>query len=280
MHATKVNRAGYQISAEELCQIHDIQMELIMELDRICKKCAIRYNIVGGTMLGAARGGGYIPWDDDADIGFLRSEYEKFRQACRTELDRSRFYFQDYRNTRGYRWGYGKLRRKNTKFVRLGQESMPYEQGIFIDIMPFDNIPDNTIVRKIHYFECFLYRKAFWARIGKNQAGGLERLAYSLLDRIPEKSLYQSYSRFIGRWMRKKTRQVRILTFPTPKGKYGYDIRWYQELSEIEFEGRRLPCANDYDGYLRYKYGDYMKLPPVEKRKVHPISELKLLDNE
>lgn len=280
MHATKVNRTGYQVSPEELSQIQAIQMEIIMELDRICKKCGIKYTIVGGTMLGAARSGGYIPWDDDADIGFLRNEYERFRKACKLELDKSRFYFQDYRNTKGYRWGYGKLRRNNTKFVRLGQEDMPYEQGIFIDIMPFDYIPDNAVVRKIHYFECFIYRKAFWAKIGKSQARGVEKLAYVLLDKIPEKNLYKSYNRFISRWRKKKTRQVRILTFPTPKGKAGYDIRWYEELGEIEFEGQRLPCARDYDGYLRYKYGDYRKLPPVEKRKVHPISELKLLDNE
>ncbi|SHO48775.1 LicD family protein [Anaerocolumna xylanovorans] len=278
MQDIKANRMGYKISEDELRQIQVIQLELIIELDRICKKCGIKYNIVGGTMLGAARCGGYIPWDDDADIGFLRQEYEKFRKACKSELDKSRFYFQDYRNTKGYRWGYGKLRRKDTKFVRLYQEDMPYEQGIFIDIMPFDSIPDNILIRKIHFFECFLYRKAFWARIGKNQSVGLERLAYLILDKIPEKRLYKSYNRFISHWTGKEAKEVRILTFPTPRGKYGYDIRWYTELSEIEFEGLMLPCAVDYDGYLKYKYGNYMELPPIEKRKTHPVSELKLLD--
>ena len=72
-------RDGYQISDNELKQIQDIQIELISEVDRICKKYSIKYNMVGGTMLGAIRHKGHIPWDDDADIGFLRKEYERFR---------------------------------------------------------------------------------------------------------------------------------------------------------------------------------------------------------
>ena len=101
-----VVRNGYQLTEEELKKIQMTQIELICEVDRICKKCGIRYNMVGGTMLGAIRHKGYIPWDDDADIGFLREEYEKFRQACKRELDKSRFYFQDCRDVKGYRWGY------------------------------------------------------------------------------------------------------------------------------------------------------------------------------
>ena len=76
----------YCISEEELRQIQMIQQDLIGEVVRICKKRGIHFNMVGGTMLGAVRHGGYIPWDDDADIGFLRTEYEKFREACITWL--------------------------------------------------------------------------------------------------------------------------------------------------------------------------------------------------
>ena len=89
----------------------------------------------------------------ELDNQTLREEYEKFREACKTELDISRFYFQNYRNTKGYRWGYGKLRRKNTLFLRVHQEHMPYKQGISIDIFPIDSVPDNYMLRSIKNFE-------------------------------------------------------------------------------------------------------------------------------
>ncbi len=272
-------REGYQISESELKQIQAIQIELIEEVDRICKKCGICYNMVGGTMLGAIRHKGHIPWDDDADIGFLRNEYEKFRRACRTELDTDRFYIQDFRDTPGYRWGYGKLRRKDTEFIRLNQESMPYEQGIFIDLMPFDPVPNNSIERRIHFVKCFIYRKVFWSEIGKNtEKNKVYRVLYKIVNKIPEKTVKKSYRKFINKNRKRKTKLVRILTFPTPKKCFGYERRWYRELDKYEFGRLMLPGAKDYDGYLTVKYGNYMALPPESKRKVHPISKLKLLD--
>lgn len=273
----QVIREGYNLTDEELRRVQEIQQDLIAEVKRICNKCGIHYNMVGGTMLGAIRHKGYIPWDDDADIGFLRAEYEKFRKACKTELNHEKYYMQDLRDTEGYRWGYGKLRRKNTEFVRLGQEFMPYEQGISIDLMPFDNVPDNLLARRIHFFRCFLYRKLFWSEVGSRVEKKLRvKIIYKIIRLIPMKMIIKSYQRFIDRGQRKRTELVRILTFPTPKGIYGYERRWYLQLAQYPFESMRLPGAKDYDGYLRIKYGNYMEMPPIEKRKVHPVSRLKL----
>lgn len=275
-----VNRRGYQPTQEELRKIQLTQLDLIQEVQRICEKCNIHYNMVGGTMLGAIRHHGYIPWDDDADIGFLRKEYEKFRKACKTELNAEKYYFQDCRDTEGYRWGYGKLRRKDTEFIRLNQEFMPYGQGIAIDLMPFDNVPDSETARKIHAFICFLYRKALWSAVGrKTEKNIFIKGLYKLLYLIPEKRLIESYQRWINRCGKLgRTNQVRILTFPTPKGIYGYDRKWYTDLRLYEFENSRFPGARDFDGYLKVKYRNYMDVPPVEKRKVHPISKLTLTE--
>ena len=268
----------YYLSKEELRTLQMIEVEMIMEIDRICKKCGIQYCISAGTQLGAVRHGGFIPWDDDADIAFLRPEYEKFREACETELDKERFYFQDYRNTLGYRWGYGKLRRKGTEFVRLNQEHMPYEQGVFVDIMPYDNVPDNYMKRKIHNFICFVYRKCFWAPLGKMQATGMEKLVYIILDKVSDEKLYASYGKFIERCNRKETKHIRIFAFPVPGKEHGYLKRCFTDLVETKYENITVMGMRDYDTYLSYKYGNYMQLPPEDKRKVHPVSRLKLIE--
>ena len=266
-----------ELDNQTLRQVQMVQLEMLKEVDRICKKCNIHYNIIAGTLLGAIRNGGYISWDDDADVAMLRGEYEKFRRACKTELDKSRFYFQDHRNTKGYRWGYGKLRRKDTLFLREFQEHMPYEQGIFIDIFPLDGVPDNYILRSIKSFECFCVRKVLWSRVGKiADKSFLKRLWFSLLDKIPEKQVFKYYHGMIRRAARKKTRMVRILTFPTPNDEWGYYRNWYENSTDILFEGVTFQGIRDYDSYLSFKFGNYMELPPVEKRKVHPVSKLEI----
>ena len=269
----------YQLTPEELREVQLVELELLCEVDRVCRKCGINYRIVAGTMLGAVRHNGFIPWDDDADVGFLREEYEQFRKACETELDTSRFYFQDHRNTPGYRWGYGKLRRKGTEFMRHGQEHMPYEQGIFIDIFPYDYVPDNYIMRCFHCFRCFLFRKTFWSEVGRLTAKGLEKLAYIVMSKRTAAVLYRSYDKFIAKSNRRESRWIRILTFPTPTKDFGYRRKWADEISDFVFEGVELCGVGEYDEYLTFKYGDYMSLPPESERKTHPVSRLKLLDN-
>lgn len=268
-----------ELDAIMLRKLQLVELELLKEIDRICGKYGIRYNIIAGTMLGAVRHKGFIPWDDDADVAMLRPEYERFRSACETELDSRKFYFQDQRNTPGYRWGYGKLRMRNTLFLREFQEDMPYEQGIFLDIFPMDNIPDNYIQRTLHNIQCFCIRKIFWSQVGKRaDRSRVKRIVYGLLSMIPEKTIKNYYWNFIKNGNRKETENVRMLMFPSPSKDFGYPRKWYQELALYEFEGMMLPGAADYDSYLCRCYGDYMALPPEEKRKVHPVSAIKILD--
>lgn len=269
-----------QLDQKTLRKLQLAELELLKEIDRICVKYDIKYNIIAGTMLGAIRHKGFIPWDDDADVAMLRPEYERFREACATELDADKFYFQDQRNTSGYRWGYGKLRLKNSLFLREHQENMPYEQGIFLDVFPMDNIPDNYFLRAIHNFHCFCIRKIFWSQIGKRaDKNFLKRIIYTLLSKIPEKTIKDYYSHFVKRSNKKETLNVRMLMFPSPTKDFGYPRKWYQDRSLYLFEDAQFPGATDYDAYLKHCYGDYMKLPPVEKRKVHPVSDIRIPDN-
>lgn len=264
-----------EIDNKTLRKIQMVQLELLQEVDRICKKCDIRYNIIAGTLLGAIRHNGYIPWDDDADVALLRDEYEKFRVACETELDTTRFYFQDHRNTLGYRWGYGKLRRKDTLFLREFQEHMPYEQGIFIDVFPLDAVPDNYILRSVKNFECFCIRKVLWSEVGRiADKSAVKRAWFHLLAKIPEKWVFDYYNRVIRNAHKQDSKWVRILMFPTPNKEWGYLRKWYEDSTDIVFEGVTFQGIQAYDEYLSFKFGNYMELPPEDKRKVHPVSDL------
>ena len=265
------------LTDEQLRKLQLAELELLKEVDRICKKCDIHYNIIAGTLLGAVRHGGFIPWDDDADVALLRPEYEKFRKACKTELDKTRFEFQDHRNTKGYRWGYGKLRMKNTLFLREHQEHMPYFQGVFIDVFPLDYVPNNYILRSVHNFECFVYRKFLWSEVGRiADKSVFKRFIFTLMSKVPEQTLKNNFNKFIKWSDRRKTEWVRILTFPTPNKEYGYLRKWYEKSADIEFENVAFPGISDYNEYLAFKFGNYMELPPVEQRKVHPVSRFKV----
>lgn len=269
-----MNATKQYMSQKDLRKMQSIQLEMLLEVHRICKKHNIKYSIIAGTFLGAVRHGGYIPWDDDADIAMLRDEYERFCKVCESELDSSKFYLQTHVNTSGYRWGYGKIRRKGTAFVRSGQEHMPYPTGVFIDIFPLDHVPENYILRWIHNGACTVVRKMLWAPVGKKTDKKASiRCIYRLVDLIPERVIFGIYDVLKMISNRKESKLVRILTFPTPNnGVYGYYKKWYTELEEIEFEGYKFPGPKDYDGYLTFKFKNYQQLPHVEERKVHQAS--------
>lgn len=264
---------------KQLRQLQLIELEMLLEVDRICKKNQINYTITGGTLLGAVRHKGFIPWDDDADVALLRDEYERFKIACKTDLDTSKFYFQDAWETDGYRWSYGKIRRKNTLYMRENQDHMPYEQGISIDVFPIDNIPENYALRLIDTFHCFCIRKFFWSEVGRiDEKNPVKRTAYKLMSHVPREKILHHYERLIQKRNRENSSKVRVVLMPLSLKKgFGHLKRWYAESAEYDFEGHKLYGVKDYDAFLKYVYGDYMALPPVEKRKVHPASNVILL---
>lgn len=254
-----------------------VLLDILKEVRRICEKENIRYTIIAGTILGAVRHGGFIPWDDDADVAMLRPEYERFRDACDRELDKSEFYFQYHTVTPGYRWGYGKLRRTGTEFLRDGQEHMPYEQGIFVDIFPLDSVPEKKWRRRIHNLHCALIRKTMWSEVGRlTDKNAFTRLLYGTLAKIPFKFVARHYENFRDRHNKNPSKWVRILTFPTPNDENGYLRKWYENTAEYIFENENFTGIKDFDEYCTFKFGDWCELPPEEQRKTHPVSKLRL----
>lgn len=265
------------LSNVELRGVQMVLLELLCEARRICELAGIRYTIIAGTMLGAVRHGGFIPWDDDADIALFRDDYEAFLTACGKHLDTSRFYFQDHTNTKGYRWGYGKLRRKDTRYVVCGTEDLPYDQGIWIDIFPLDSVPNSRPGRMACNLHCFFIRKLLYAEAGKHREHSrVKRALYALLSAVPVEAVLAHYTKYVHRRNRKRTGWVRILMFPTPNREYGYLRKWYENRSDIVFEGELFAGIHDYDEYLTFKFGRYLELPPQDQRKQHRVCALKL----
>ena len=269
------------LSSNDLKKLQRIELEMLIEVDRICRKHDIRYSLDGGTLLGAVRHHGFIPWDDDIDVVMLRPEYEKFRAACEVELDKTRFFLQDYRSDPYYIFGYEKLRRENTAFVRIGQEQLKQHGGIFIDIFVYDHVPNNRLLRSLHLFACFCIRKVLYSEIGKISAPtSWLRGWYTLINRIPRNFVFKFRNAIANVCNRKKTKLCRHYTHHYRKEcRYGLPRICFDDYIELDFEEYRFKAFKNYDYYLSELYGNYMELPPAENRASHlEVSDIKFVE--
>lgn len=153
-----MNKQLVVLTTSDLENMHKIQLNMLIEFDKICRRNNIKYILDAGTLLGAVRHKGFIPWDDDIDVRMLRDDYEKFCVVANKELPETMF-FQNYKNDKGYPWMYSKIRMKGTKAVRIGQDRLNMEEGIYMDIFPCDGVPDDNKKKKKHNRLAKIYRK-------------------------------------------------------------------------------------------------------------------------
>ena len=261
-----MNKLEY--TSEIIEKMQFIEYDMLCELDRICKKNNISYQLDGGTFLGAVRHKGFIPWDDDIDVRMLRSEYERFCEVCKRDLDESKYFLQNHDTDPGFLWAYARILRVGTSFYRENQEMLTMKRGIFIDIFPFDCLP-NKIAKKFFYnIRCFWARKILYSRVGAvHERNIIKRVGYKIVRTVSVEYAYKMIGKLAHENSENDSERVRVIGCAWAQEKSGYPIEYLKESAEYEFNGKSFPSSRDYNGMLTLMYGsDYMTLPPEEKR--------------
>lgn len=252
-----------RLSQDELKKLQGELLEILLEFDRICRKLNLAYYLAYGTLLGAIRHQGFIPWDDDVDVWMLRKDYKMFCRLCTNEMDNSKFFFQNAQNDAYYYWTYGKMRLKNTIYIRTGQEHMKQKNGICIDVIPIDNLNKNVFLGNMSKKICIRCRKLLWAHAGKKMAATAgERAKYWLQAKIP-KCLLLSIFHFFS-CLEKDDQSAELAI-------YCLEYRTFRRTDFEEriyhpFENYPLPVPEGYENILKQIYNNYMEYPPLEKR--------------
>ncbi len=257
-----------QLNEQQLKQTHEIQVELLDQVDRICRKHDIKYMICGGTLIGAVRHKGFIPWDDDVDVRMERKEYERFCKVCQQELDGDKFFFQTHKTDKNYPWYFGKLRYNYSRYVRVGQDHLNMNDGIFLDIFPTDGIPNNSVARTFVLIKCKLLKKMLYSIVGSvHEKNPIKRTVYKVMNKYPKRLVYKSFDAMAKKYSDPRYRCVTDYSFPSKLFRPEFFQRkWVLELVELEFENRNYYATAFYDKWLTIGYGNYMELPPPEKR--------------
>ena len=251
--------------------LRKLQMELLdilLEFDRICKLAGIRYVLSSGTLLGAVRHQGFIPWDDDMDVDMLRSDYERFCQVVDQFIDHRRFFFQNTDTDDGYRWVFGKMRRKNTEYIRVGQTHLGQQTGLCIDVFPLDEAHGEGFWQWLRFRAASLCRKFLWAPVGaRHGSSAAARCFWGFLSKVPRDWVLACY-RNIVLCSRHHTDGARLVSYNADDVlDKPYQRMWFEKTVDLAFEGHPFPVPQGYDEVLRLLYGDYMRLPPPAEQK-------------
>lgn len=247
------------------------QVDLLCELHRICEKWDIPYFLIGGTLIGAIRHQGFIPWDDDIDVGLLWEDYARLAQACAQDLDPA-YVLCDWHTDPHSPHPFYKLKIRGTHYTEELSAVSQMDDGIFIDIFPYDNIPDSLRLQKKQARQARLIRKILLVRCGfRLDRGSLpKKLIYGTLKLC---SCYRS----VAGWKRKfeqvqhRYNRGKTATVTNLGGSYTYwresKPRAILEKTVLHvFENGQFSIPEDYDSFLRSCYGDYMQLPPPEQQ--------------
>ena len=265
------------ISNKDLRKAQLLMLKILKEVHKICEENNIKYFLSDGTLIGAIRHQGFIPWDDDLDIGMLREDYEKFCKIAPQILSEN-FILQNFQTDKGYGLQFGKVILKNTVWIeKVAKNTNRQWSGIYIDIFPYDNITENKKMQKLInrlyiFIQGLILIKFKYINIS-NYESMAKKLKYVLkkiyLCTISKKLLIYIRDSICKRYHNKSNTLVTKYGGNFYKNQNPYNF--YKDLTLQTFEDTSFYIPKNYDKILKNLYGNYMEIPPIEKQRQHGI---------
>ena len=257
---------------ETLRKVQLVQLEIAREIKRVCEENGITYFLTAGTLLGAVRHQGFIPWDDDLDIAMLKEDYDRFIKIAPEKLN-EKYEIQNWHTDSNFPLEFSKIRKKGTVFIE-GKGSDKKDNGIYVDVIVYINYPDNkdeiiSVHRKmLNLHRVLLMKCGFKPWYDNGHTNWKKRIGYVWYQM---QSLFKSYEKLV------KEFEAIQNQFPnTTENLHGMTETevfsplkrvWYHTTIDMKFEDEFFPVPVGYKNYLKVCYGDYMKLPPENKRE-------------
>lgn len=247
-------------------ELKKLELDILIHVASFCEKQGIQYWIDYGTLLGAVRHHGFIPWDDDIDIAMRRDQYEQF--ASTFSDPNGRYVFKRFEDDPNYHYAFGKVLDTNTVLYEPNKKK-GLKIAVYIDVFPYDNAPEDDgefaklIARRnqnIHLRRLQISEKH---NGGKIRSCLVDIFGKILKIILPASILVRKQIELENKYRNVRTKYVCDLG---GEGKTRLEKDWLHEFEDIEFEGRFFKAPKEYDKVLTAKYGDYMTLPPVDKR--------------
>ena len=261
------------LNEEELTKLHKVLLHILLAFDKVCRENNLTYFLDSGTALGAVRHSGFIPWDDDVDVGMPRKDYELFLKIGPKKMPKE-FFIQTKETDPAYKRNAAKLRLNGTIFEEI-DDLQNGHNGIYIDIFPFDNIPHNNILANIDLAisRVLLYIVRSWYGSGNSSSLFRRFIIRTLIKRFSEEQINyinELYVRYCRKYENCKPRKITCYYWGMSQYKtYTFKTSKIFPVKEIIFEGHPLRIAQDYDYYLKKMYGDYMTPLASNNRTFH-----------
>lgn len=253
-------RYGYTIKPE-IKAIWSIQLAIVKQLFAVCKKYNLKIWAGSGTLIGAVRDGGYIPWDDDIDLGMFRDDYDKLVRVAPDEF-KSPFYFQSANTEFKYPRGHAQIRMDDTAEILFEDVFQNFHQGVFVDVFVLDAVPDsNYEYLKLKKTALKMSRRLFqysYSTFSFRKPWSFFEMIYSkiLISHVGFYNYFAKYDNLFRKYKISENMKVSYMAYRFQEKKI-FDKHLYDEILWKPFEDIMMPVPKGYDIILRAEYGDY-----------------------